>query len=124
METNWQGVVLVFDHLCWAGDRYGIHCAGDDAMSNIVFNVAGIYFNAFKSGEKTHEFRLHNEFWIKRLVGRQYDSVIIACGYPKHGQADKRQVFKWKGYDIRTITHPHFGESPVQVFAIDCTERI
>lgn len=93
-------------------------------MSNIVFNVAGIYFDAFKSGQKTHEFRIKNERWEKRLVGRTYDSVIIAHGYPKHGQADKRQVFKWKGYDIRTITHPHFGDKPVQVFAIDCTERI
>ena len=24
----------------------------------------------------------------------------------------------WRGYTIKTITHPHFGEGPVQVFAI------
>lgn len=93
-------------------------------MSNIVFNVTGIYYDDFESGRKKHEFRIYNDYWIKRLVGRTYEAVIIAKGYPKRGQADRRQVFKWKGYDIRTIIHPHFGSKPVKVFAIDCTERI
>lgn len=93
-------------------------------MSNLVFNLRGIYFDAIKSGEKTEEYRLVCPFWDRRLVGREYDAVIICCGYPAKGQADKRMVFRWKGYTIQTITHPHFGEKPVQVYAIDCTERI
>ncbi|HHU1479257.1 TPA: ASCH domain-containing protein, partial [Escherichia coli] len=24
----------------------------------------------------------------------------------------------YEGYEIKTITHPHFGENPVKVFAI------
>lgn len=93
-------------------------------MSNITFNVAGNYYDDFESGDKDHEFRLTTAFWKKRLVGRTYDTVTIARGYPKRGEANKRQVFKWKGFDVRTITHPHFGSAPVEVFAIDCTERI
>lgn len=93
-------------------------------MTALILNLKGIYFDAIESGEKTEEFRLVGAFWDRRLVGRTYDCVIVAKGYPARGQADRRIVFKWKGYQKRTITHPHFGCEPVEVYAIDCSERI
>ncbi|MCZ4321408.1 hypothetical protein [Pseudomonas anguilliseptica] len=30
-----------------------------------------------------------------------------------------RLVLPWRGYRLAIITHPHFGETPVEVFAIN-----
>lgn len=93
-------------------------------MSNLILPVRRIYFDQMKSGEKKFEYRLVNDFWSKRLIGRKYDCVIITLGYPSHGQTDRRLTFKWNGSKIETITHPHFGQEPVKVFAIDVSEPI
>lgn len=93
-------------------------------MSNLILPVKRIWFDEFLAGAKPYEYRLANDYWSKRLIGRKYDSVIVTLGYPAHDQADRRLVFKWNGSKIITLTHPHFGAWPVQVFAIDCTERI
>ncbi|WP_367619200.1 hypothetical protein [Comamonas sp.] len=37
---------------------------------------------------------------------------------PARDDFARRLSRPWRGYTIKTITHPHFGESPVQVFAI------
>lgn len=79
-------------------------------------HVKTVYFNQIRSGEKTTENRLVNAYWNKRLDGRQYDGVVIYNAY-KPG-AENRMAFPWRGFDLRTITHPHFGGLPVTVYAI------
>ena len=74
------------------------------------------YFNAIKSGEKRHEYRLANAYWAKRLDGRSYDAVVIYNAY-KPG-AENRMEFPWSTPQVITRTHPHFGPDPVQVYAI------
>ena len=81
-------------------------------------NLKGVYFDAIKKGEKTHEYRLA-ETWEKRLSGKQYDEIHLFLGYPKHGDETKTIRRQWKGYTVTTITHPHFGANPVRVLAID-----
>ena len=87
-------------------------------MKNLTIPVCRIYFEQIKSGEKREEFRLQNEYWSKRLVGKQYHNVVITCGYPKKTDFEKRIAFAWCGYVRKNITHPHFGDMPVDVFAI------
>lgn len=84
------------------------------------------YFDAIRSGEKTEEYRLDNEFWQKRLIiggtrgilARSFDGIVITKGYPKRGDPERTMEFPWRGWERKTITHPHFGSDPVSVFAI------
>lgn len=88
-------------------------------------NLKGCYFDAIKNGEKLEEYRLLNPFWKKRLVGVEYLEVRIKRGYPKADDKDKIIRCKWNGYRvIKNYTHEHFGDQPVDVFAIDVSEKI
>ena len=79
-------------------------------------HVKTVYFDAIKSGEKITENRLANAYWTKRLDGRRYDGVVIYDAY-KPG-SKHRMEFPWRGFEQRTIVHPHFGPFPVVVYAI------
>lgn len=92
---------------------------------NLQLAVKGEYFDAMRRGEKTEEYRLYNEYWRNRLITeawvdfpRQYDRLIITKGYPRKDDTSRRLDVKYSSYEIKTITHPHFGDKPVKVFAI------
>lgn len=91
-------------------------------MANLQLAVKGEYFDAMKRGEKVEEYRLVNSYWIKRLMSgftrRHFDRLIITRGYPNRDDQSKRIDIQYKGYEIKVITHPHFGPKPVKVFAI------
>ncbi len=87
-------------------------------MANLQLAVNGEYFDQMKSGEKTEEYRLVTSFWSKRILARNYDLLIITRGYPKRDDASKRIEVPYAGYEVKVITHPHFGPDPVKVFAI------
>ena len=89
-------------------------------MRNLTLAVKGEYFDAIKAGTKTEEYRLCTPYWMKRLASPfgLYDRIVLTRGYPRRDDADRRLVLPWQGYDIKTITHPHFGPDPVTVYAI------
>lgn len=91
---------------------------GGDGMANLQLALKSEYFDAIKSGEKIEEFRLCTNYWEKRLVGREYEELIITKGYPKRDDESRKMYFKYCGFKTKTITHPHFGKEPVKVFAI------
>lgn len=88
-------------------------------MSTLHLPMKGEYFDQIKAGTKPEEFRLANDYWRKRLVGRTYDRIELTRGYPKRDDAERRLVLPWRGYRLTNITHPHFGDQPVEVFAIN-----
>lgn len=93
-------------------------------MLKLQLAVKREYFAAMKSGEKLEEYREVTEYWTKRLhqddgSPRIFESLIITDGYPKGGNPERTLEFPWRGFVRRTITHPHFGPDPVEVFAID-----
>ncbi|UZZ09015.1 ASCH domain-containing protein [Ectopseudomonas mendocina] len=88
-------------------------------MSTLHLPLKGEYFDQIKAGTKPDEFRLANDYWRKRLVGRTYDRIELTRGYPKRDDADRRLVLPYRGYRLTTITHPHFGDQAVEVFAIN-----
>ncbi|XLY90498.1 ASCH domain-containing protein (plasmid) [Ectopseudomonas mendocina] len=90
-------------------------------MRTLTLALKGEYFDAIRSGTKTEEFRLVTDYWLRRLEGRAYDQIELTRGYPKRSDHERRLVLPWKGYRMTTITHPHFGADPVEVFAIDVT---
>lgn len=91
-------------------------------MSDLVLAVKRCYFDQIKAGVKQKEFRLVNEYWRKRLVGKEYERVVITLGYPRADDADRRVVFPYQGYDVEQRTHEHFGTDEVTVFAIKLYE--
>lgn len=85
-----------------------------------------LYFDQIANGEKLEEYRLVTEYWQKRLDGHSYSRIVLTRGYPKGGgvEGSTRLTLPWRGYQIKTITHPHFGPEPVEVFAIDVSETV
>ncbi len=87
-------------------------------MSILTLPLKGIYFDQIADGEKPFEYRLMTPYWRKRLEGRVYDGIELTKGYPAAADANRRMRKPWRGYEVQTITHPHFGPDAVQVFAI------
>jgi len=85
----------------------------------LILPLKAEYFDAIRAGTKPEEYRLVNDYWRKRLEGREYDLIELTKGYPRRDDADRRLVLPWRGYVIRTIMHHHFGNVPVEVFAIN-----
>lgn len=92
----------------------------------LTIPVKGEYFDQIARGEKPREYRLVTRYWMTRLNGRDYAAVVLTRGYPKAGGIEgvTRLTRAWNGYDIQRITHPHFGDVPVTVFAIDVSDPL
>lgn len=88
-------------------------------MAALTLPLKAEYFDAIRDGTKPEEYRLVTPFWAKRLEGRTYDCVVLTKGYPKLTDFDRRISRRWRGFVRKTITHPHFGPEPVEVYAID-----
>lgn len=76
------------------------------------------YFDQIKAGTKLEEYRAANPFWAKRLEGKTFGKIILTKGYPPKDNASRRIERPWRGLTKKTITHPHFGPDPVEVYAI------
>ena len=88
-------------------------------MSRVLYlPVKAVYFHQVVAGTKPEEFRLVTPFWRKRLEGQVYDFVELTLGYPAREDHSRRYRQPWRDYRVVTITHPHFGPAPVEVFAI------
>jgi len=92
-----------------------------NSIKILHLNLKGEYFDAIKNGTKFFEYRLKNDHWIKKLVDRDYDEVHFKRGYPKQDNSSKIIKIPYRGYELQTITHKHFGKEPVEVFAIYTT---
>jgi len=86
-------------------------------MRDLVLHLKHCYFKEIESGCKKFEYRLCSPYWIYRLSDRTYDRILFWDGYKKRSSATVL-IAKYRGYEVQTITHPHFGPGPVKVFAI------
>lgn len=78
------------------------------------------YYLDIVHGRKLEEYRLMNEYWTKRLVNRHYDYMLLTRGYPSTDDVERRILLPYLGFTLRlNFKHPHFGNAPVNVFAID-----
>jgi len=84
----------------------------------LILPVKRKWFDLIKSGDKDHEYRLINEYWTKRLVGKTYSKVVITLGYPRRCDTEKRIEFPYRGMTEVLITCEEFGEKPVWVYQI------
>jgi hypothetical protein len=88
-------------------------------MASLTLPLKAEYFDAIRDGSKMEEYRLVTPFWAKRLECRSYDCIVLTKGYPRLIDSDRRLKRPWRGFVVKTITHPHFGPDPVLVYAID-----
>ena len=86
-------------------------------MAHLHLNLKGEYFDQIKAGTKAKEYRLAAK-WLPRLEGKTFEGIVLKRGYPKRGDVDRVVVRQWRGFQVETITHPHFGAEPVEVCAI------
>lgn len=87
-------------------------------MKVLHLNLKAEYFDQIASGTKHFEYRLRTPYWTKRLVGKHFDQVHIKKGYPSASDATRVLIRPWRGLELQTIAHPHFGPDPVEVYAI------
>lgn len=92
-------------------------------MMDLILPVKGVYFAQIVAGLKTEEYRLRTAYWRRRIEGKVFDRVIVTRGYPKSTDTTRQLVLPWQGCTVKTITHPHFGPDPVEVFAIDVQQN-
>ncbi|MGH6961347.1 MAG: hypothetical protein ACREE7_12740 [Dongiaceae bacterium] len=88
-------------------------------MRTLTLPLKGEYFDQIKAGTKPEEFRLATPYWRRRLEGQRYDRVQLTRGYPRRDDHTRRLVLPWQGCRLTIITHPHFGPTPAEVFAIN-----
>ena len=88
-------------------------------MKTLYLPLKYPYFMAIFSGVKKAEYRLYNNYWRKRIEGKDFDRIVLTSGYPRKDEEHRHITRPWRGYAIETITHPQFGENPVRVFAIN-----
>lgn len=74
-------------------------------MRKLILHLKGEYFDEIKAGRKPKEYRLVTPYWEKRLVGRTYDGIELARGYPKRGDVENRLTLPWLGYQSLNSTH-------------------
>lgn len=86
-------------------------------MADLHLNLKGEYFDQIKAGVKVFEYRLADK-WTKRLDGKMFERIWIKRGYPRAGDHERIIERPWRGFELQTITHPHFGLLPVTVLAI------
>jgi hypothetical protein len=59
----------------------------------LIFNLKKEWFEKIKSGEKTHEYRVKNNYWTKRIFFSKASKDFKVCfclGYPKKGDESRR----------------------------------
>jgi ASC-1-like (ASCH) protein len=92
-------------------------------MGDLTLPLKGEYFDAIKAGTKLEEYRLCTAFWEKRIEEKRIDRIVLTRGYPPRGDESRRMILPWRGYEIKEITHPHFGPDPVRVYAIAVSSK-
>lgn len=90
-------------------------------MADLILPMKAGYFDQIKAGTKPFEYRRTTPYWRKRIEGKAFEGIVLTRGYPRSNDQARRLRLPWLGYRIETITHPHFGDTPVEVFAIDVT---
>lgn len=91
-------------------------------MTVLTLALQRRWFEEIKAGTKTEEYREANEYWMRRLLGKKFDGLVLTLGYPKADDKSRRIELPWRGYTTKSIQHPHFGDRKLSVFAIYLTD--
>jgi hypothetical protein len=93
-------------------------------MRTLTLRLKGIYFRQIRDNLKPEEYRLPTPYWRRRLEGREYDQILFTWGYPPATNIARQLMRPWMGCRLTVITHPEFGNLPVEVFAIKVADAL
>ena len=90
-------------------------------MSKVLnLTVTREWFDKIYNGEKPFDYRVVKDYWVKRLVGRDYDYVVIRNGYGK----DKPVIVsKYVGHKCGFMDND-LGITSETVFAIGVDQHV
>ena len=77
------------------------------------------YFDDVAAGRKPQEYRDAAK-WKKKLDSKKYEWIRLYRGFEKVAN-DTILDIPYRGYELETIVHPHFGNIPKLVCAIHVT---
>ena len=80
------------------------------------------YFDAVAQGRKPKEYRDAAK-WQKRLDAKKYAWIRLYRGFEKVG-SDTVLDMPYRGYELETVVHPHFGSMAKLVCAIHVTPNV
>lgn len=81
-----------------------MHCAQQPLPDNcLLLSVTTGVFDEIHIGAKVQEYRPHNNFWKRRLVGKSFTHVAIVCGQNRSGKVQRTMLFEWCGYEVKTV---------------------
>jgi hypothetical protein len=67
-------------------------------MSTLHINLQRKWFAAIAAGTKTIEYRDASPFWIRRLAGKNYETITFSNGYATEAQ---RMTVEFLGAKLR-----------------------
>lgn len=66
-------------------------------MKILKLTIKKKWFDLIKSGEKKIEYREYKQYWITRIVDKNYDVIEFKNGYKKNSP---KILLEYKGYEI------------------------
>lgn len=93
-------------------------------MCIFIIFVKGIYFDQIKVGMKIEEYCLVIDYWKMCLFNKDYDVVVLMCGYLYKDVVDCWLCFLFLGWQIKKIIYFYFGVKFVEVFVIDVIGKL
>jgi hypothetical protein len=89
-------------------------------LKTLTLHLKAEYFDQVARGVKVFEYRSATPYWNKRLDPERvtYDEIHLLNGYPSQDNVEARLIFPWHGAYMDTITHPHFGATPCDLWVI------
>lgn len=85
-------------------------------MKTLHIIIKRKYFDQILSGKKTKEYRLVKEYWVKKIVGKNYNTITFQAGYSKNSP---KMIVEYLGFDIVNLKHEFFGNDTVVVFSLN-----
>lgn len=85
---------------------------------DLYLPVKGRWFLDIQNGIKPFEYRLYNDYWCRRLIGKTFDRIVITHGYPKRDDMSRRIIKPWADYEIQTVVSEEWDNIPQTCFAI------
>lgn len=109
-----------------------MHSASEPLPDNcLLLSVTTGVFDEIHIGAKVQEYRQYNNFWKRRLIGKNFTHVAVVCGQNRAGKVQRTMVFEWCGYEVKTVRQGRGngaqggegGCKAVEVFAVNLVCR-
>ena len=93
-------------------------------MKILYLSLKEKWYRLIESGVKKEEYRVYNDYWKKRLIGKEYTHVQFTLGYPKRDDYSRRMTFTLNGIEHQEGKEEWGAEKGVKYFVLKIGDRI